>query len=600
MYGVSNDFIAAMHQKVQRHKIKGTIGSVPFSDDDILAGSLTISNQCSGNEEIAIGQVYVGEFKATFRGLEIARGAWQGKEIAVDFSLLTDSENDTWEDVPVGVYTVTEAEWSASGITVTAYDHMAKLDKSCETRFVGGTMYSSLTFMCNECGVVLGNTQAQIEALPNGTIPVNQYPDSDIESWRDMLSWISQTLGCFATAGRDGKIYLRQYTNTVVDTIDNYHRHIGAKFSDFQTKYTGISVVNIDAQTSTYYSMPIDDGLTYNLGSNPFLQDNSLIGDGYRENVLNALQSINYTPFKLSMIGSIAYDLGDVLLCTDGHANDDLCCITKFVYTHHKGYSVSGVGKNPATATGKSKTDKNIAGLVNRSNSNEYRFDIVRNGKEVNVGDGESKRVTRASILCKPDAQIKLDCEILVDISLSDGEEKAIGEVTYVLDNTVLERKPIETWIEGKHILNLDYFLSIAEPGLHTFDIFLTMTDGDAHIDEFGVLEVFSGIGIAAESGFNGRIEIEETIDHGFALNNIVLGGNYDDGVVASVQAPLTITFTESASGFPLHDTGFNSNVVDAVRITRQMDWSGRVTESGDVRMTEDGDVRYTENERGE
>lgn len=565
MYGVSNDFIAAMHQKVQRHKIKGTIGSVTFSDDDILVGSLTISNQCSGNEEIAIGQVYVGEFKATFRGLEIARGAWQGKEIAVNFSLLTDSENDTWEDVPVGVYTVTEAEWSASGITVTAYDHMAKLDKSCETRFVGGTMYSSLAFMCNECGVVLGNTQAQIEALPNGTIPVNQYPDSDIETWRDMLSWISQTLGCFATAGRDGKIYLRQYTNTVVDTIDNYHRHIGAKFSDFQTKYTGISVVNIDAQTTTYYSMPIDDGLTYNLGSNPFLQDNSLIGDSYRENVLNALQNINYTPFKLSMIGSIAYDLGDVLLCTDGLANDDLCCITKFVYTHHKGYSVVGVGKNPATATGKSKTDKNIAGLVNRANSNEYRFDIVRNGREVNVDDGESKRVTRASILCKPDAQIKLDCEILVDISLSDGEEKAIGEVTYVLDNTVLERKPIETWIEGKHILNLDYFLSIAEPGLHTFDIFLTMTDGDAHIDEFGVLEVFSGIGIAAESGFNGRIEIEETIDHGFALNDIVLGGNYDESVVASVQAPVSISLADTSNGFELHDIGFDGNVVDEV-----------------------------------
>ena len=598
MYAVSNDFKSAMHRKVQRHKIKGMIGTASFSDENILEGSLTIVNQCSGTEEIAIGQVFVGELKGTFLNVDIPRGYWQGKEITVTFSL--DVGVNNWEDVPVGVFTVASADHSASGITITAYDNMNKLDKNCDTRFVGGTPYSALTFACSECGVVLGNTQAEIEALPNGTMPLNQYPESDIETWRDMVSWLSTTLGCFATAGRDGKIYLRQYGQTIVDEIDNYHRHAGATFSDFQTKYTGLSVVNMHAQTTTYYSLPVDDGLTYNMGSNPFLQDNTQYGDQARENVLQALSSINYTPFQLSMIGSLAYDLGDVIKFTDGLANDDLCCITKFVYTHHKGYSVSGVGKNPATATGKSKTDKNIAGLVNRSNSNEYRFDIVRNGKEVNVGDGESKRVTRASILCKPDAQIKLDCEILVDISLSDGEEKAIGEVTYVLDNTVLERKPIETWIEGKHILNLDYFLSIAEPGLHTFDIFLTMTDGDAHIDEFGVLEVFSGIGIVAESGFNGRIEIEETIDHGFALNNIVLGGNYDDGVVASVQAPLTITFTESASGFPLHDTGFNSNVVDAVRITRQMDWSGRVTESGDVRMTEDGDVRYTENERGE
>ncbi len=596
MYGVSNVYKEAMHQRVQRHIIYGTIGSVEFTDANILSGSMTILNQCSGTEEIAIGQVFVGELKATFRNINIPRGSWQGKEITVVFSLCLDEANDVWEDVPVGVYTVLSSMHNLSGTQVVAYDHMNKLDKTCGTRFTAASPYSILTFACTECGVQLGNTEEEIRALPNGTEFLVQYPESDIETWRDMVSWVAQTLGCFATAGRDGKIYLRKYGQTVVDTIDAAHRHDGAAFSDFQTRYTGMSVVNMANENTSYYALDPDDGLTYNLGSNPFLQPTGQKRDEMRRRVLDALGEINYTPLSTNMIGNVAYDLGDVIQYTGGSAANDLCCVTKFVYTHHGGYAVSGVGKNPATATGKSKSDKNIVGLTNRLGADTFAYDVIRNGRAVDVADGQNRRITRASIMCKENAKIKMDAEILLNTVLTAGKDKAVGTVTYILDGTELERHPIETWLAGNHILTLQYFLQLTDPGFHTFDIFLEMADGSIHINEFDVLEVFSGTGVAAEAEWNGIIEIEEDAPE-FAITSIAFEGAYDEGITIRKLAPVRITASDTASEFVLNSITFDHDAVDNLILIKHLEQSVRVTEDGTDRATESGDVRYTEEE---
>lgn len=558
MYEVSNDYMTAMHRKVQRHKIKGTIGSVAFTDANILAGSMTIVNQCSDNEKVGIGQVYIGELKATFLNVNISRGSWQGKDIAVTFSLLIDAENDTWEDVPVGVFTIAEANHGVAGIEVVAYDHMRKLDKSCSTVFSMASSWDMLDYTCQQCNVTLGNTQAQIEAMPNGTVIVNQYPDSDIETWRDMLSWITQLLCGYATAGRDGKIYVRGYGDTAVDTIDNYHRHRGAKFSDFTTRYTGVSVVNQATQITKYYGLSVDDGLTYNLGSNPFLQDGNV--DYKATNILNALSVIDYVPFTASMIGNIAYDLGDVINFTDGIADDSMCCITKFVYTHHKGYSISGVGKNPLTATGKSKSDKNIAGLMNQVYSSEYSYNTFRNGKAIDVADGERKRIMRSSIICKENAQIKMDAEILIETEATEGNDYSVGTITYVLDNQELERHPVETWIDGDHILTLQYFMHLTEPGFHVFDIFLDMDDGNASIDQYGVMETFGGIGIAVTTTSAGHIFIDDTVQDPINIPETVFTENVEDVVAITTLIPTSITLTDSVGDISVPETIFDTS----------------------------------------
>lgn len=564
MYGVSNDYLTAMHSNVQRHKIKGTIGNVAFNDGNILEGSLTIVNQCSGNEEIGIGQVFVGELTATFVGLNIARGQWQDKEISITFSQNT--TGTTWEDVPIGVFTIAEAQHSAAGVTVKAYDNMQKFDKACVMRFESTTAYDVLSYACTECGVTLGMTQVQVEALPNGNQYLAQYAESDIETWRDMISWIAQTLGCFATAGRSGELLIRQYTTTAVDTIDAYHRHDGCTFSDFSTRYTGMSIVNIVDQTTSYYALEPDDGLTYNLGSNPFLQGNV---DTMRTNVLNALAAINYVPFTSTMIGNPAYDLGDVLAFTGGSAGtESLCCITKYVYKHHGGYSVTGVGKNPKTANGKSKTDKSITGLINRGGNGDVAQDYIVNGRAIGVNDGYNRRIVRASIVTKGNAFIKADIEILIAI---DTPDTAICNVTYQVDGELQQRKPVETYINGKHVLSLMYFMALTNAGSHYFDIFIEMDGGSAFVDQYDATIVFTGSGLVADSVFTGELILEDFFGQSIAIPEMTFDKSaYNDSVAVATQQPTRVAVTDEASEIPIPEMVFVRPARDLVFIDEE------------------------------
>lgn len=364
MYGVSDTYKTAMHQAVQKFRLTGTVGTTDFTDENILAGSFSITNQCCGNNEVQIGQVYVGELDATFLNLPLTRYSLKRMKITPSFGLML--EDGSYEDVPLGVFNISEASWTMSGLVVKAYDNMSLLDKKCNTRQTTGTAYEMALLATEACGLTLGTTEVEFRTFANGTETFSLYAESDIETWRDFISWVAQTVGCNAMAGRDGSIIFRSYGQTVVDTLDEEHRFEGASFSDFETKYTGLSCVNLADQTTKYYHVENDDALVYNLGTNPLMQYGvDETKDALRTNVLTALQQIDYVPFKVTLIGNPAYDLMDVFSFSGGIADKNkLFCMTKYNFKYNGGYEMEGVGENPALASAKSKTDKNISGLL--------------------------------------------------------------------------------------------------------------------------------------------------------------------------------------------------------------------------------------------
>ena len=363
MYTVSQKYLAAMKRPVQRHRIKGTVGDTAFTEAHILSGSFSITGQCSDASNVQIGQVYISELKITLlKTLDLSRYTLMDSEIVPHFGLRVDTGE--YEYIPLGVFTVSAASWMSSGVEITAYDNMAKLDRSFTSASLTGTPYELLNLACTSCGLELGMMQAEFDGFANGTRTLSLYADNDIETWRDLVSWIAQTCGCNVFAGRDGKIYLRAYNQDTVDNIDTAHRLTGSTFDDYETRYTGLSVVDIEGDQTIYYSEDVDDGLTYNLGSNPFLQTSSTREAMCRE-ILTALGEIRYVPFKVDMIGNPAYDLMDVLRFEGGFADGNkISCLTKYTFHYNAKYSAAGVGTNPALISAKSKSDKNISGLV--------------------------------------------------------------------------------------------------------------------------------------------------------------------------------------------------------------------------------------------
>lgn len=521
MYEVSDAYKKSMKEPVQRFRIGGTVATAPFTDINVLKGSFSITNQCSDDTEMKIGQVYVGELNATFVNLPIERYAYQNKLIKPTFGRMVQSGE--YEDIPLGVFKISEANWTSSGVVVKAYDYMAELDDACNIDSANGTPYELALMACKACKVELGTTKDEFRKFANGNENLSMLTENDIETWRDFISWVAQTCACFVTADRAGKIVFRDYQKTTVDTIDSKHRFTGASFSDFETRYTGLSVVNIGDKTTQYYGMETDDALTYNLGSNPFLQfgvDDAK--EEMRRAVLHSLQNICYVPFKMQMIGDPVYDLGDVLTVSEGIADGSkLHCITKYTFTYNGAYEVQGVGKNPAIANAKSKTDKNIAGLMNQTEDDLIHFTVFTNTGIIEVGDKSNQSIFDMRFITTKTTHVAIDMEILLTVDTTETgedfnwiENDAVARVRYYIDGEELPlRIPVETWQDGQHILSLRYDLQAVEAAIHTWDVWIEMNGGSISIEPYAIHAVAMGQGLAAESEWDGTIKASDDVD---------------------------------------------------------------------------------------
>ena len=125
MYPVSNDYLDQIKRPYgYKRTLRGTIGDIAFTDEDILSGSLTISNQCSDSGEVQIGFANVGMLEATFRDELIERTEWQGKTITLSEGLYIE-RTSSYEYVPLGVYVVDNGFVAAKAFSLS--DNLGRL-----------------------------------------------------------------------------------------------------------------------------------------------------------------------------------------------------------------------------------------------------------------------------------------------------------------------------------------------------------------------------------------------------------------------------------------------------------------------------------------
>lgn len=563
MYQVSDAYLKQTKEKVQTFRLTGTVNKIAFTNHDILSGSFTITNQCSEQNDVKIGSVYIGELKCTFKP-DLQVPDWTNAKIVVSEGLLI---GDKWEDVPLGIYAVSEANDTEYGIDITAYDNMAHFNRSCSVDITIGTPYELLTLACTTCEAELGMTQEAVGALPNGTESLSLYTENDIETWQDFIFWVAQATGTFATMDRQGKLVLRKYEQTVVDTLTNHDRFTGSKFSKFETRYSGLSCVNMADDTTSYYCSDPDNYLTYNLGSNPFLQYGV---DSYKEQirraVLTALLQIDYVPFETSCLCGAMYDLGDIIRCTDGIAPGKLGCVMMYDYTFNGGYKITGFGSDPALATAKSKTDKNLEGLRSSVSSSDILFFNYENASAIQIGDGESKSIIDIRFTSSVSIGVLFQAEILLDATATS--EDVIGTIEYTLNElTIVGYNPTETWKNGKHILSLMYMLMIEENSINRWLVKLNIVGGSIAIAQGAVRAVIYGQGLVGTVEWDGFITVEEKLTQIAVLDSLTVSKDMICTVVADMIDVDKNIVSEQLQTVQLEDITTVGNLLDKAEI---------------------------------
>lgn len=630
MFSVSEAYIEQMMKRGTRRRLTGSIGSVPFSGNDIVLDTFSASGRSTEESNTKIGGVYLGEIELTFIPSflsKVARDQYEGKSLSINIGLLVteEGEDPEWIDVPIGVYNLQAPKISKQGITVSGYDNMQKLDKPFRIDATTATPFGYLSYIATQCGVQLGNTQAEIEALPNGDQALALYEENDIETYRDLLYWIAQTCGCFACADRYGRITLRKMGVSNDVSFDEDHRDADVVFSGYETKWTGVSFVNISSQTTKYYGLEVDDGLTMNLGANPLLQLGTFeVVERRRRAVLNAVSEIQYTPFYVNSARDPIFDLGDEINFTGGISGNCKGCIMAYNYSLDN-FTFEGYGDNPALANGKSKTDKNIAGLMQSTVENEVTYyNYVNLDAIENIEAEHETEIASLAFTAAQTTTVKILHEFIFDMVMNlgincgyelryylDGELKAykpyesLSALVAKTDVPIVPQpaeepysEPVEAEFEDSEIsITRDFFYiirNVAPNQRHTWKVCI-VTHGieSTTIDVEHAHVVLEGQRLYGEEYFDGYIEIEEDINR-LSIVGIGVVDNVSENVAFEFEE---IPFCIGSDNIPVYEidaldlktiTDTPHMYIESLRFTR-------LTEDGGRRLTEDGELRISE-----
>lgn len=372
MYEPSQDFYTNVIQ-AQARRIWWS-GSViadgvtyTFTAENIAANSGRITNEISGSS-MEIGTVYSSELEIGLYidDIGIPRNKIYGAEIHLNCSV---KANNTLGLIPMGVFTVVEATQKGELCSIVAYDKMILFDEEFPITAGQTTPFNWLMDLCDACGVILGNTQEEIEALPNGSYLLGINWTEDTNTYRDVLAQLSGALGCSAHFGRDGLLYLLPLKNkNSVATLDAGDR-FGSDLAHTQWTPNSVLVTNKESGAVTISG---SGQLLFNLGQNAFLQSYGYSIDpitqeitdlhpvrSMLDNILTGIQ-VSVVPIKADIPLDPCLDLFDIITLTGGQANNTKVLITSISHTIGGETTIECAGAN--TTTESTATSRGSAG----------------------------------------------------------------------------------------------------------------------------------------------------------------------------------------------------------------------------------------------
>ena len=242
MYSTSLKYKQAIAKKLVGSRMVITITTtnndvITITDSKIVPGSVSYTNKASKNNSFNYGSAYVGEFNMTILNVDDSIDRYELYGAKVEPVYYQKLENNEEEAIPIGEFYVSEPKRTKKNIALKCYDAMTKFDVP-QIIDTFGTAYELLDFLCTTCGVTLGMTEEEVEAMPNGTQQLTMSAER-VPACRDAISYISAVLCGFATIDRSGQLVIRQFSGSSDVTISNGRRTVST-ISDYQTYFLGI------------------------------------------------------------------------------------------------------------------------------------------------------------------------------------------------------------------------------------------------------------------------------------------------------------------------------------------------------------------------
>ena len=217
-------------------------------------------------------------------------------KIYPEIGLLVDG---TYEWVKMGEYFINDIEIDRNRNTTTLdlMDGMFKLNHEYVTDLTfPAEIRQVIKEICLKAGVELANENMDITSM---NYAIETKPKEKKMTFRDVLSLATQMLGMSCFFNREGKLEIKELTDSgIVITADNYFLH-GLTKSEVEYQIAGITCKKdkegLTVGTRTGRSLEIE---------NPFMTQSIL------DNLYHKIKDIRYYPFNLNFQGHLLLDVG--------------------------------------------------------------------------------------------------------------------------------------------------------------------------------------------------------------------------------------------------------------------------------------------------
>lgn len=439
---------------------------------------------------------------------------------------------------------------------IIAYDALYYLSDIDVTKYWNDTFAENSTVtlktfregLCNFVGLQYVNT-----ALPNDAILISKTQNINGVSFGKMLEYVCAIEACNANINREGKLEFIS-TYSTYDITDNYEKNT-SEFESFAVPifsqvYINNSIRETEARAGTGKKILC-------------IQDNLLILDRtsaeleeIATTILNAVAKVSYNPATINMIvsdynatiGKIVHtDMGDSLICENRLSgvmliNQEITARGKEDYEEQ--ITISGYSYSVTDEDLKQKT-KVLA--------EEYY--LYNNASQITVGDGQTKDIINIRFVSTTTTNVTFHAEILLDVDTTVSGityDSAVGTITYYINGSqVTGYKPIETWVDGKHILHLLYYIYVQGARTIQFKATLNMAGGSVTIQQEGMQASVRGQGLVSTEDWDGILEFEEAVSK-INLTHINLKHNITDDVSVGLDTPYSPSLTDTVGKITL------------------------------------------------
>jgi len=544
MQEFTNSYREKMLDESQTHRLTGSLDDHAFTGADVKG--VTCSCICS-NQDVKIGSAAVGKLTLTFLNPILARGEWEGKVIKIwDGTLIS-----SFEDKLIGTFWIASADWTNIGtVEVTAYDCLSLMDDDLDFEQTSGKIFDYLKLIELKTGAVLGMTQAEVEALPNGTKTISPAEDSGMKTYRDLLAKLAQLVGGFGYAKRDGTFAIKPFNNTSVIEIPLNRRKKNAVYSDFTTRFDFLSYTDSETGDQIVIGDPMGSGM--DIGENPFLQYGlPEVKNEMAQAIWEVVQDMEYTPFKATLLPSFCVlNLGDVVTFLDDYTgNDSSGAIMSWSWTYGVGLTIQCYGSKPKLKNGKSTAQNEINSIRAKRSENEMVIHTFTNSELYTLADSVFVPVVKMRFTTARPKTVTIHHEILLDTTSTEENGFIRCTAHYYLNGELQSRTPVTSWNnDGPHLLPLMYWLENLTSGtVYEWEVYLEITYGSATIGRGDIIAYLEGQGLVAVNGFDGVIEITDEFEPFIAGFDIVA---LSDSVSLATKRPQTISLSDSVTAF--------------------------------------------------